>query len=246
MITKKKSFIFMVLLLFLFTSCKLPFEFKYLWEIYENQVPFAVADPRWNEWRLVEVDDYGRELYYYETVDQFHPRVFADFNDQDDGHVRFYLICQKHDEKNSWFYNTECFLIVPKELQREDEKLLSLLEKNDWNEALQENKMGVLSLPKKDTYEISGEESTLIVDSLKSILALSEDVSIYLDRLQTENGSYYYVMRGATYEEDNVLFCCSYLFRIAEDGEIIDLVELTGSPDSWNKQLRDYQKSFES
>lgn len=83
---------------------------------------------------VIETDEYGRVLFEYSMPTGF-------YHDGEDRKIHAYVISQKADSENVYYYDGICFETVKKRSDFDDKMEAALKERNDWNKPINEDKL---------------------------------------------------------------------------------------------------------
>lgn len=233
------SLVVIVILLYVLTCCRFPsINFNYVVVAHRNQVPFGKESDHWNEYQKISEDEFGRELFYCNTFDDYTPRALSDYTKENEGYsVSFYLIVQRHNAKIVQIYDNDCYMYVVEKENVSDETMVLFKEKNDWNQKFDQSK--VLTIP------LENNNSPFIIeyDVIEKNLGMASS-NMFVDALPLADGRYYYVVRHILEHGDILKYGKSYLFLITDNGTLTCLTELEGQPITWNDQIRSFKEKI--
>lgn len=136
--------------------------------------------------RILETDDYGRELFCV----TFRNPVFYSFysNDTVENMCAIaYMICQKAEKYQVFYYEDVCYRICKNEGMFSPEERNSLKEQNDWNKPLNDAKMTFRSIIKSNTQKLEAMpldyDTAFDIDLYKQELFWSLTPKISKDRM---------------------------------------------------------------
>ncbi len=145
-----------------------------LYTIAAFSIPYA--DEMGTTVELIEKDPYGRALFCV----RFGNSLFYDQQAEKDGWMYAYVICQRSDKQETYYYEDECFRLYRSgDMFTEDEQR-ELKEQNDWNRSLIEAKMTSRRIIERGCSKLSA-----------TVLGTDEglNISMHLDDVFKENHS---------------------------------------------------------
>lgn len=216
-------------------------KYDYVEAAFEDQVPFASTSDKWNKYKKLEEDSYGRVLFLCKTMRDAVPGPLEDYVTESNGYcVIFYLILQRHDKKYVQVYDNDCYLYALTTEGISDSEILAFKERNDWDRAYDETKILEISLKEE-------ERDPYLSNDIKAIFEKDTNITLegmYLDRMTLSDGREYFVLRHVIKprtQDEEAVFGSTYLFRI-QLGRVADLTELEGLPPAWNDQIRAFKE----
>lgn len=119
--------------------------------------------------KVVERDDYGRELFLFTCG-----KASTYYPDSEVGACYAYLICQKTEDDRTYFYKDEYIVTSSKNKGAiTEERIEALKAANDWNKALNEEKMN--SMPIFEDFVRNVPESNIEPEKVLEKLGLDPD-----------------------------------------------------------------------
>ena len=202
--------------------------------IAENEIPFVSKDSHFNKGDMVEADSFGRVLYAYQSVDSI---GIADYTGCDQ--VFVYIIYQKFDSKNVYYYPGACYLFT-KEYKTVDEKALENLKiANDWNCSYDVQKTVKLAL----NYSLVSYNETRSVNLLETVIN-KELIQYVFDCVSISEQGWLFILREyeKSTDAEELLFGNTYVFYVSFEYQLVDFMKLEKGIVDWPQQIYEFKE----
>jgi len=144
-----------------------------------NSVPYVqLGDETLDLIWLKETDQYGRELFHYET-----------------GKWDIWVICQKSENEYVYYYEDDCYYVSENDIPIPDNKLTQLKLQNDWNKPLDNSKMTSVCFEKRKQetmyeFALQSTQGDYIEEDVRKMFKIQNHAQIFLDGIGSDfNGN---------------------------------------------------------